>query len=220
MKKIIVVLFGILLVSCFTVSEQTVKDMIVVRDSVKLEIEQKILQLQKQILSTANVYKEYESAKKDYDNIQVQTAGVGEIFGCTPSKPTQPIVVKPPEVTHPVAQTPPVIEEKPQVKKVEKPAIIDVKSSSKLVNGRMIMNSWKVKLNKLGIDKVKKGAKVRIFIDYCYYESGQLEKDGTVTFNINWHPPVKGKIGVALFMQTNTPQIGSGVQYCSIVMNV
>jgi hypothetical protein len=80
-----------------------------------------------------------------------------------------------------------------------------------------------VELNKEGLDKVKKGAKVRIFIDYCYYESDKIEKDGTISFNIKWHPPltpVKGKIGVSLFMQTNTPEISSGIQYCSITIKI
>ena len=79
-----------------------------------------------------------------------------------------------------------------------------------------------VELNEEGLNKVKEGAKVRIFIDYCYYESGEIASDGTVVFNIDWHPPlapVEGKVGMSLFMQTNTPEIGSGIQYTSMVVN-
>jgi hypothetical protein len=224
MKKMMITLIGLLIVGCFTVSEKTVKDFIVIRDSIKNEIIQSADNVQNKIEAITQNYKnqinnETASIVTSSENMQVQEAGIGEIFGCTPSKPKpmETTEIKPSvQETPPVPEKPIVVEKPIDIKKIEKATIIDVKTSSSLVKGRVMITSWKVKLNKTSIDKVKKGAKVRIFIDYCYYESGKIEKDGTVSFDIGWHPPIKGKVGVSLF----TPNNGSGIQHCSMLIRI
>ena len=216
MKKYLVVAVLSFILGCFATSPRIAVDIINRADSVRDNIELQLSKIKSEIASVSLSYKtelsQNRTAKEsNIGDTPVMLAG----FGCKPTKPKEPEKPKPPEVKpepKPVELTP----------AVSKPKIISVRGEQNLVSGRMMFTKMKVELNKEGLDKVKKGAKVRIFIDYCYYESDKIESDGTVGFNIDWHPPlapVKGKIGVSLFMQTNNPEIGSGIQYTSMVVN-
>ena len=237
MKNYLLVAIVAFVIGCFSSSPRIIKDVITGSDSIKNSFESELVRIDNEIKSISQSYKveakmenKVETKVKEttiIDNPQVMEARLGDTFGCTPKKSEESkgeIIRK---IGSPI-QVPqkPVVVEKPKPKvtpKSAKPAIISVKNDWTLVDGRMMFTKWNVKLNKAGLDKVKKGAKVRIFIDYCYYESNKIEKDGTVSFNIEWHPPLaptKGKIGVSLFMQLDTPEIGSGIQHCSIVIKI
>jgi len=231
MKKYLVISLLSFILGCFASSPKVAINIISTADFVKSSIELELSKLENEIKLISQSYKVEETTESKVeikiketiivDNVQVIEAGFGDIFGCTPSKPVEePKKEVKPSV--PQTQVTPDLAVK-VVPRVAKPNIVSVKNESTLVNGKMLLTKWNVKLNKEGLDKVKKGAKVRIFIGYCYYESGKIEKDGTVSFNIEWHPPLsrtEGKIGVSLFMQLNTPEIGSGIQYCSTVINI
>jgi len=239
MKKYLLVALMAFVIGCFSSSPKIIKDIINGSDSIKNSFESELVRIDNEIKSISQSYKvearmenKVETKVNEttiIDNPQVMEARLGDTFGCTPKKSEQskgevtrkiePLISVPQK---PVVQTPivPVVKVTP---KSAKSAIISVKKEWSLVDGRMMFTKWNVKLNKTALDKVKLGAKVRIFIDYCYYESDKIEKDGTVSFNIEWHPPLaptKGKIGVSLFMQLNTPEIGSGIQYCSTIIKI
>jgi hypothetical protein len=243
MKKYLAVALVSFIIGCFSSSPNLVKNFTdgvdTIRGSfVKSEIsriDKEISTIDSKIELILQSYKVEDSKESKTEtkiketiivsNQQPLEAGFGNIFGCTPSKPPEEIKkeVKIIPVEPPPSPPVPTVIFSPAAKIIVKSAIISVKNQSTLVNGKIILNKWNVKLNKEGLNKVKKGAKVRIFIGYCYYESDKIEKDGTVSFNIEWHPPLnraEGKIGVSLFMQTNTPDIGSGIQYCSTIIRV
>ena len=236
MKKYLLVAIVAFVVGCLSSSPKIIKDVINGTDSIRSSFESEISRIDNEIKLISQSYKvkavvenktETKESNISYDS-KVIEAGSAEIFGCSPAP-------KKPEDTGKIQRLEPTISvlKKPVIKvpakasrivsKSIRPAIISVKADWELVDGRMMFTAWKVKLNKAGIDKVKIGAKVRIFIDYCYYEGDKIDKDGSVIVNLDWHPPlapVKGKIGVSLFMQLNTPEIGSGIQYCSTIIKI
>ena len=232
MKKYLLVAVMAFVVGCLSSSPKIIKDIINGNDSIRSSVESELVRIKSEIKIISQFYEvkatsesKTEAKIKETSSIdepQVIKAGFGDTFGCTPKKPleeTKKIEKPEPSVVPTQVAPTPVV----PVVKVAKPSIINVKSEATLVDGRLMMTKWNVKLNKEALDKVKKGAKVRIFIGYCYHESDKIESDGTVSFNIEWHPPLsrtEGKIGVSLFMQTNTPEIGSGIQYCSTVINI
>ena len=103
--------------------------------------------------------------------------------------------------------------EKPIYKEIEKPQII---SKPAIISVKKEGNIWKVTLNQIGKSLIKKGVRIRIFIDYCYYES----EHGSNMIKIDWHPPNINRVGVALFQQTDNPEIGSGKTFCSAILNI
>jgi hypothetical protein len=231
MKKYLVVAMLSFILGCFASSPKVAMNIVSTAGSIKSNVELELTKLENEIKLISESYKvetikaEIKNEKSTGSDIKVMEAGLGDIFGCTPSKPKEP---KKPQMTpeQPVKVTPeqPVKVTSPAkaTAEVVKPRIIGVRAVQNLVAGRMMLTKINVKLNKEGLNKVKKGARVRIFIDYCYYESGKIESDGTVGFDIGWHPPLKpvdGKVGISLFMQTNNPEIGSGIQYTSIIIN-
>lgn len=229
MKKYLVIAVFSFILGCFASSPKLAIDIVRTADSIKTNIELELTRLEDEIKLISHFYKtevskeariEIKSEKLTTD-IQVMEAGLGDIFGCSPTKPKEPKKLEPQVTPTPPMKVTPTQPVK-VIAEVTKPKIISVKAVQNSVDGRMMFTKVNVKLNKQGLDKVKKGAKVRIFIDYCYYESDKIESDGTIGFDIGWHPPLKpvnGKVGVSLFMQTNNPEIGSGVQYASIIVN-
>jgi hypothetical protein len=232
MKKYFITLLLGFVIGCFASSPKVTTNVISTTESIKNRIELKVTEIKEEINMISQSYKPQTAAVKevkieDVNDQKIIKAGIGN-FGCSPDKPEKVYIIKPMSVPQKSIEK---AKPKSKVVKVKtvrksrqsKPAIISVKQDWSLVDGRMMFTTWKVKLNKAGLDKVKMGARVRIFIDYCYYESDEIQKDGTVTFNIAWHPPLaptKGKIGVSLFLQLNVPEIGSGIQYCSTIIKV
>jgi hypothetical protein len=218
MKKYLAVAVLSFILGCFWSSPKVVIDIVRGADSIKSNIETGMTKLEDEIKSLSETYKvEASKQAKVYENTQVMQAG----FACTPEKP-KPKEEPKPEVVKPVEPAKPTPAPQVVAPAAVKPRIVSVKAEQNLVAGRMMITKMNIKLNKEALDKVKKGAKVRIFIDYCYYESDKIESDGTVGIYIGWHPPLKpvnGKVGVSLFMQTNNPEIGSGVQYTSIIIS-
>lgn len=126
-------------------------------------------------------------------------------MGCRPKEEAPKVVVK---------KDAPPMEDRvvvPKPVKPPSPKILKVKSYS----GTM-MSSVSVTLDKRAASLVRKGASVRIFINYCCYESRDIDANGVVVVQMDWIPPnPSGKIGVAVFQPTNA--YGSGYNVCSTV---
>jgi len=222
MKKVLLFSILFVVIGCYSAPNKIFIEPIAIPADAGSAFQSELVQIKNQIeVKTSYVEKAISAAQT-----------VKSTFGCT-SEPKEPNgVIKETPLPPPVAEPKPTpvperwrlaVDTKLKPVTVQKSAILGVKTDWELKDGRMMFTKWKVKLNKAAIEKVKIGAKVRIFIDYCYYESNQLDKDGNVIFDIDWHPPmnpVKGKVGVSLFFQFNTPEIGSGVTYCSTVVRV
>ena len=133
-------------------------------------------------------------------------------MGCNP--PATPPVekkIEAPKITE--VPAPPV------VKKISKPAIIraEAMNNLKVANIKGWENVITVKLNKQAANRIRKGAKVRVFIGNCYYEGTKVDKSGNVNIQVEWTPPnPSGKIGVQVWQPTS--QYGDGYSICSVVV--
>lgn len=70
-----------------------------------------------------------------------------------------------------------------------------VEDSARILNVSETSESeWEVNLNESAIKLIKSGAKVRLHVDYCWYE-GKLE-DNRVIFKPDWHPGGRVSVGI------------------------
>ncbi|OGM09322.1 hypothetical protein A2Z67_05265 [Candidatus Woesebacteria bacterium RBG_13_36_22] len=154
------------------------------------------------VVQSAEVLKPWNLPTKPSNNPSAREIIFAK-FGCVPDKPEEPKMT----------DVKPKLEEP---KQLIKPVKAKAKAKAVIYGVKKQGNTFVVKVNKSAMKD--KNTRVRVFIGYCYYEGGEIDKDGNVKVLVEWYPPNQTKIGVSVFQLTNHPEIGSGHTLGSVVV--